>query len=257
MVTMVTSRKNRTVQMFRNPHEKLFVVEGEKLISEALEAGLKPQAILAAPKQTSIAIFRKLVGKCTALIISESISEYVSDTKSPQGLFALFAKQHANINFGNAHRLILLDGIRDPGNVGAVLRSCEAFGIEGAVLSDRSADMFGGKVVRAAAGSTFRLPMLRECLESVIPKLKKFGFAVWAADLDADAVKIQNADFSGKCAIVIGSEGQGVSESVKAICDGKVYIPIRGAESLNAAVAAGIMCYELGKANSFCGIVAD
>jgi TrmH family RNA methyltransferase len=147
---------------------------------------------------------------------------------------------------------VIFDGVQDPGNAGAIIRSCEAFGFDCAIFSNDSADVYNPKVVRASAGSAFRLPELRGNLCELIPKLKQVGgdccagFTVYAAALDENATPLRNIEKTEKIAVVIGNEGRGVSDEIAALCDRKLYIPIRGAESLNASVAAGIICYELG-----------
>jgi len=243
---VITSRQNATVREFRDPGKNFFAVEGAKLIAEALDAGLVPELALFTEKaaEKRAELFGRM--PCPVSVIKPDIGEYISDTKTPQGAFALFRRPDSAVDFAACSRLLLLDGVRDPGNVGAIARSCEAFGFGGIILSDTGADLFGKKVIRAAAGSAFRLPSARSELVSVIPRLKQFGFAVYAADIDKGATPINEAVFAEKSAVVIGSEGEGLSRAVAELCDKKIYIPIKGAESLNAAVAAGIICYAAG-----------
>ncbi|MCL1832784.1 MAG: RNA methyltransferase [Oscillospiraceae bacterium] len=237
---IISSRQNKIVKSFKNPPADSFAVEGEKLIAEALDAGLRLQHLLIAQgRETRLSV--------SGTVITPELSEYVSEVKSPQGVFALFERRTQSFDFTAAHRLILLDGVRDPGNVGAIARSCEAFGMDGAVLSEDSADVYNAKVVRASAGSVFRLPCVYHDLCEVITALKQSGFAVYASVLDegAIALKTLERDAPERLAVIIGNEGQGVSAQVAALCDEKLYIPIKGAESLNAGVAAGIICYAI------------
>jgi TrmH family RNA methyltransferase len=236
---MITSRQNSLVRQFRASGDFVFV-EGAKLINEAISAGFVPIHVLCTEKA------RLSLGD-GATLITPDLSEYISDTKSPQGAFALFERKVTPVDFARARRVMLLDNVQDPGNVGAIARSCEAFGFDGLVLSQNSADLLGRKVVRASAGSVFRLPSVRGVLTDIILQMKHAGFKLYAADLDESAVPLRQLSAVGcRLSIVTGNEGQGVSDAVRALCDGSVYIPIRGAESLNAAVAAGIICYELG-----------
>jgi TrmH family RNA methyltransferase len=236
---IISSRQNTIIKQFRAPEKSSLVIEGEKLISEALRAGFKLQYLL-----FTDAAKHKL--GLPGTVISADLSAYISDTKSPQGVFAMFARPQSSFDFAKARRVMILDGVRDPGNAGAILRSCEAFGFGGVILGSDSADVFGNKVIRASAGSVFRLPSIRADLHEQIPLLREGGFKVCAAALDESAVSLKDADFADKSAVVIGNEGSGVSKTVLALCDEKLYIPISGAESLNAGVAAGIICYEMG-----------
>jgi len=241
---IITSRQNVIVKEFRDCGGELFAVEGAKLISDALDAGLVLQSALFTEKaaQKHGALFER-IGAVS--VINPDISEYISDTKTPQGVFALFRRPVNAPDFSACARLILLDGVRDPGNAGAIARSCEAFGFDGIILSGNSADLFGKKTVRASAGSAFRLPSYRAgSLDGIIDTLKNDGFTVYAADLDGTPVN--KTVFAEKSAFVIGSEGEGISRETVRLCDGKIYIPIKGTESLNAAVAAGILCYAAG-----------
>jgi len=232
---IITSRQNPIIKQFRNPERDSFVVEGEKLVNEAIEAGFEPVNILLTEKNTD---------KFSGIIINNELSEYISDTKAPQGVHALFKRKSLSGLTPLLSQAIILDRVQDPGNVGAIIRSCEAFGI-GVILSENSADVFSSKVIRASAGSVFRTAVQKGNLAKIIPRLRESGFIVYTADLDESAVPLQEAALPPKTAVVIGSEGQGVSEAVSALCSEKLYIPIKGAESLNAAVAAGIICYEI------------
>jgi len=230
---MITSRQNQVIKQFRAPPKTVFVVEGEKLIAEAIAAKFVLMHCL---------FTEKYAGKFHGEVITAELSEYICDTKSPQGVFAMFERKQASFESQNAHRIMILDSIQDPGNVGAIIRSCEAFGFDCVMLSNDCADVFNSKVIRASAGSVFRLP----CIYAKLPELNLKDFTVYGAALDKDAISLKQAKFSGKAAIVIGNEGRGISDEVLALCDHKLYIPIKGAESLNASVAAGIICYEIG-----------
>jgi TrmH family RNA methyltransferase len=238
----ITSKQNSVIQQFKNPGISI-VVEGEKLINEAVSAGFELEYLLFTEKNQSSRICEKIPGLC----ISDELSEYISDTRTPQGIFAMFERKRFDLNFVQTSKIMILDGVQDPGNVGAIIRSCEAFGFDGAVFSQTCADAYNSKVVRASAGSAFRLPIIRDDLCRIITELKQTGFIVWGTALDSAAVHLRAAVFSEKCAVIIGNEGNGICEEVLRMCDEKLYIPIDGAQSLNAGVAAGIVCYEMDK----------
>jgi len=243
---IITSRQNAIIKAFKKP-EGAFVVESEKLIREAVAAGFVLQHLLYTEKSRM---------NLPGIGITPDLSEYISDTKSPQGVFAMFERrEYSGFEFTAATRVMLLDGIQDPGNVGAIIRSCEAFGFDCVICSRDCADVYNSKVIRASAGSVFRLPSVKRDLYEAISELKRANFKIYAAALDEDAVPLRqlstvNCQLStddSQLSTVIGNEGRGVSQSVMELCDSKVYIPIRGAESLNAAVAAGIIAYEIGR----------
>ena len=256
---IISSRKNPAVAKFRELNrerktreaEGLFNIEGVRLCEEAVNAGIEIEtafvAETAARKYADA--YDTLCGACEPVMITDDIASYISDTKTPQGMF-ITAKMLDNsekmckIECG---RYILLDGLQDAGNIGTIIRSCDALGISGAVLSPDCADIYSPKVVRGAMGSLFRLPFAVTPLPCFIAGLQAEGYSVYAAVLDRNAQSIDDVRFPKKCAVVIGNEGNGVSEAVIAAAGKSIYIPIENAESLNAAVAAAIFCNELRK----------
>ncbi|MCL2637061.1 MAG: RNA methyltransferase [Oscillospiraceae bacterium] len=258
---MITSRQNPKITHFRalmrdrkaRLEHGQFAVEGEKLFDEAVSCGLTPQNILITEKfsQKNANICEKAANLCNIDIISTDLAEYISDTKSPQGVFFSlelldkFSKLSTLIySTKNSTKIIALDGVQDPGNVGAVIRSCDAFGVSALLLSDNCADIHAPKVIRSAMGSAFRLPVHRGNLAEMLAELKQNGFAVIGAALNERAEKLGSFEFPEKSIAVIGGEGGGISAEVLALCDKQLYIPIKNAQSLNAAVAAGIIIYE-------------
>jgi TrmH family RNA methyltransferase len=260
---IITSRQNSVIKQYRKINEDVFLVEGAKLINEALKGKFTPQSALFTGKtqEKHLDLYTEISKLCPVFVISSDISEYISDTKTPQGVFALFTVKHPDYTVdiknhrqaGFAGNLMFLDGVRDPGNMGAVIRSCDAFGFAMVVCSENSADAFTGKVIRASAGSVFRIPVIRCSLPEIIPDYKNIGYNFYAAALTHDAIPLQETDFknsgqslpAGKNAVVIGNEGTGISDEVLSLCGQKIYIPVKNVESLNAAVAAGIICYEM------------
>ncbi len=177
-------------------------------------------------------------------VITEELSEYISDTKTPQGLFAAAERFGRQIP-ENAKKLVILDGVQDPKNVGTIIRTAEALGIDGVVFVNGCADRFSPKTLRASMGSVFRMPSLSPTAETLGKWLRTNGFRTCAAMLDKNAKRLGEIKFPEKTAVVIGNEGAGVSRDIEEICDEKLYIPIKGAESLNAAAAAAIILWEI------------
>lgn len=256
---IIESRKNQTVVKSRGligekkirDREGLIAAEGVKLCEEAINAGLIPEyAVFSEDAEKKFPEIKKsLSEKCAVFTVTNEIYAYLSSQKSPQGIFlaAKLLDKSKNIDrIIEKDKIILLDGIQDSGNMGTIIRTAEAFGIGGAVLSPDCADPYSPKTLRASMGSAFRLPVITLPLEETAGMLKEKGFALYAAMLDESARRLGEFEFSGKTALVIGNEGHGVSEAVAGVCE-KLYIPIRTAESLNAAIAAAIICYELSK----------
>lgn len=225
----------------------MFAVEGDHLCGELADCSqieyflYTEKAAQKYPETVKKTAARTLF----AAVITEELSEYISDTRSPQGLFAAAESFGSSIP-ENARRLVVLDGVQDPGNVGTIIRTAEAFGIDGVIYWRDCADRFSPKTLRASMGSVFRMSAhfpsdieaLRHCLKD---------HTVYGAMLDDTAKRLGEVEFPEKTAIIIGSEGRGISPEVAEICDEKIFIPIKGAESLNAAMAASVLLWELSK----------
>lgn len=251
----ISSRKNQYARLLRElsgSAEKrresgLFAVEGDHLCKEAAALGLEAEVFLYTQKaaekypktvETALKTAKK------SFVITEEISEYISDTKAPQGLFAAVGKRVCAIS-ENARKIVVLDGVQDPGNVGTVIRTAEALGFDGVVFTGKCADAFSPKTLRASMGSALRMPLGYADAGNLREKFA--GFTFCAAMLDESAKRLGETVFPEKTAVVIGSEGSGVSKEIAGCCDEKVYIPINGAESLNAAAAAAIILWEVSR----------
>lgn len=259
---IVSSRKNANVRFIRSilrekhmrDEHGVFAVEGDHLCGELVRAGVK--ATFAAYTEKAAEKYpetlKTLVEAANSSIcITEELSEYISDTKSPQGLFAVaeIPRWHdpsaTRVFCEKANRIVVLDGVQDPGNIGTIVRTAEALGADGIVLLEGCADIWSPKTLRASMGSAFRLPVINAEVND-LPRLLR-EYTMYGAMLDESAKRLGEVKFPEKTAIVIGSEGSGISPEVSAICGEKLYIPIKGAESLNAAAAAAIIMWELGR----------
>lgn len=254
---VITSRKNDAVKRFRElfreksarDSQGVFAVEGDHLCGELAKSDYRIIAAMlterAAEKYPeTVALLKARCGEVA--VISGEIAEYISDTKAPQGLFAV-AEKPGDVLELSGRRLVLLDGVQDPGNVGTIIRTAEALGFDGAALSSDCADIWSPKTLRASMGSVLRLPCAVGDIAGQVRALRAAGFSVYGAMLDESAARLGEIEFPEKAAVVIGSEGRGISPAVAAECTRAVFIPISGAESLNAAVAAAILLWELSK----------
>lgn len=260
---IISSRKNPAVMQFRELNKErksrdslgLFNIEGVRLCREAVRngVGIASALVTASAAEKYPDAYRELCEVCTPELITDDIGSYISDTKSPQGMFITAKKldNSAKMCTIECGRLILLDGLQDSGNIGTIIRTCDALGIGGVVLSPDCADIYSPKVVRGAMGSLFRLPITVTPLPGFIAGLQADGYTVYAAVLDKNAASIDEVRFPEKCAVVIGNEGNGVSQEVINAAGKSIYIPIENAESLNAAIAAAIFCNEMRKSGLY------
>ncbi|MCM1335964.1 MAG: RNA methyltransferase [Bacteroides sp.] len=255
---VLSSRKNPAVLKYRRlARERAyreecgeFPIEGARLCDEAVRCGLALTGFYAteAAREKYEKIFSAISQRIAPIMISADVADYISDTKSPQGLFITAKTLDKTPDMGKiikGGRYLLLDGLQDPGNVGTMLRTADAFGLSGVILSPDCADLYAPKTVRSAMGSLFRLAAIRMPLVGAVAELKKSGYRVYAATPDVDAVPITRLTLGENTAVVIGNEGNGISREVYLASDQKLYIPIENAESLNAASAAAIVCWEL------------
>ncbi len=243
----ITSLKNPKVQAWRSLKDRkgrrengCFLVEGRKMVAEALASRFEVAALLVDEEQMEL-LPAGQVPPCYAL--PAHVLAAVCDTKTPQGIAAVVRAADA-VALGR--RIVALDSVQDPGNVGTILRTADAAGLDGVLLSGQCADIYSPKVLRATMGSVFRMAIrTTEHLAEDLAALRSDGYSVLSSQLDGQPFYARQK-VGDHFALVIGSEGNGVSDAVKAVSTHHLRLPMRGgAESLNAAVAAGIMMYEL------------
>ena len=222
----------------------LFLVEGEVMIREALGCGLKLRELAAEESHADFA--REVCGNARGFIVTRSLLETICDTRTPQGVCAAFEQPEPVALEQLPERIVALDGVQDPGNLGTIWRTADAAGFQALLLGAGGADPLSPKVQRAAMGSGFRLPFCHAPeLADALLQLRQRGYRVFASDLSG-ADFYARPDAGEKFVLVIGNEARGISVAVREAADCRVKLPMRGgAESLNAAVAAGIMMYEL------------
>lgn len=224
-----------------------FLVEGEVMLREALSCGLTPREVMAEETFEPLAAQLEAAG-ARACIVPRGLLEAVCDTRTPQGICASFDSPRPLPLDRAPARIVALDGVQDPGNVGTIWRTADAAGLGGLLLGAGCADPLSPKVQRAAMGSGYRVPyMAAPCLSDALSELKARGWQVIASDLTGEDLYRQSG-FEGNWVLVIGSEARGISDATRQAADRRVKLPMRGgAQSLNAAVAAGILMYELTK----------
>ncbi len=239
----------RELQKARARREQgLFLADSVKMVREAIDLALCRTLIVDMNRREEYAALMESAVQrgCEVLLVTAAIMQALSEAKTPQGVMCT-VEIPAQLQMLSGRLLVAMDGVQDPGNVGTILRTADAAGFDGALLSSACADLYGAKTLRATMGSVFRVPTLRtDDLPAALEEMKARGYAVVATELGG-------ADFYAHCphenaVLVIGSEGRGVSPEVRAVATHHLALPMRGgAESLNAAVAAGIMIYEMAR----------
>ena len=231
---------------FRN-ELKLFVAEGLRLCEEVepalIEFGFFTREFLS--DERAIALVERLKSSAPLEEISASAMAKLSDTQTPQGILLVVRQKLATLEQVAEEKIIaVLDGVQDPGNVGTILRTAEAFGC-GVILLDGSAEIFNPKVVRSSMGAIFYLPVACASREEFLSAMTARGVEILAAALDSSAEIYSRHDFTrSPTAIVFGSEALGVSEQILNVAR-KIFIPMSGrAESLNVATSAAIILSE-------------
>lgn len=224
----------------------LAVAEGFHLLEEALRSRCDIPTVIAAESAGAV-VSRHLRGlkRTRVAAVSDKTFERLATTESPQGVIALVRPPGWTLEqlVRGKPLVVVLDGIQDPGNAGAIIRACEAFGATGAAFLKGSVNPYNPKCLRASAGSLFRLPMMAGVEQDLLKAALKQKDVVLYAAQPRGSRPLAEVKFAGPSAIVIGSEGRGVTAGL-AKSAVAVRIPTCGVESLNAAVAAGVLLYE-------------
>lgn len=255
----ITSASNPTIKMIRSLYrrkqrwtKKLFLIEGIKIVEECIDINHPIENIVYSDDlfsaQGGEALFNRIKHDRRLINIPSKLYREISDTETPQGILAVVKfeiNSITNASIGDNPFILLLDKVKDPGNMGTIIRTADAFGIDGIIVTDGCVDVYNPKVVRATMGSIFRVPIYNETNGAeIIKKLKDKGMTIYSTSLE-ESRYIQNVDFNKSCVLIIGNESRGVSSDIIALADRLIKIPmLGGAESLNAAIASSIIMYE-------------
>jgi TrmH family RNA methyltransferase len=250
----ITSRTNARVKALRaafsgkaaKPGE-LVGLEGEHLVVEALRSGLLLDTIFVRQGSEAVLERESLAGldRDRVVVLSADVFASGVDTASPQGIAVTLTIPELRLSLKDGSPLLILEAVRDPGNLGTLLRSAEAFGVPFVLTMGDVANPWNPKVVRASAGSVFRIPVLRIDPNDVRDFLSGIGtWQIYAAVVGDGAHSILDVQFDDRTAILIGNEGAGLSSQAIALADALVRIPC-AVESLNAAVAGSTILYEV------------
>ena len=215
--------------------EKLFLVEGEHLVLEAYKNNCLEEVILCD---------RDIDLDINKIYVTSSVMNSISSMPSKVDIIGVCKIIEKELDLDK--NILILDGVQDPGNLGAIIRSAVAFNIENIILSKDSVDLYNSKVLRSAQGMNFNLNIIRSDLVKIIPELKDNNYKIYGTNV-INGIDVKSVNRNEKYAIIMGNEGNGVSPEVNKLVDKNIYIKINEkCESLNVAISASIILYELG-----------
>ena len=239
---MITSLQNAKVKRWASYQKKKdrdkdgrFLVEGEHLIEEAKRAGIL---------ETVITDDETYACSDHMVVVTPAIMKKLSQNVSSVHLIGVCRKMKQADIKGN--RILILDGIQDPGNLGTLIRTAVSFSFDCVVISEETADLYNDKTIRSTQGAMFHIPVIRTDLLHVITSLQKEGVVCIATSLQ-ESKTIKEIPSCERMAFVLGNEGQGVHPEIQTLCNERLRIEMHGFESLNVAVAGGIVMYSYRK----------
>ena len=243
-MTIITSKANSVVKNAKKLHQKkyrksAYLIEGWHLFEEAVQAGVTIEKIFALESyRDQLAAFPQTVW------VSEEILLDLADTQTPQGIVAVIQKEEVGLPDLHQGKFLFLEDVQDPGNVGTMIRTADAAGFTGVIVSDKSADIYSLKTLRSMQGSHFHLPIYRLPLVSFVEEARKSNLPILATTLSRESKDYRELSSLENFVLVMGNEGQGISSVMAESADQLVHIGMKGrAESLNVAVAAGILMF--------------
>lgn len=255
----ITSSKNPLIKEIKSLYRKKdrmknksFIIEGIKIVEEVIDNNYSIKNIIYTDQlfktKDGEDFYQKIKSLENIVYVPDNIFKEISDTENPQGILGIAMYEYNSVEEISKIEtpfLLFLDGIQDPGNMGTIIRTADAFNVDGVIITEGCVDPYNPKVVRATMGSIFRVPLYytSKAMEDLM-ELKKENIKIYSTSLDG-SIPIYDADFKEGFILSIGNESKGVSEETFSLSDKLIKIPMPGmAESLNAGVAASIIMYE-------------
>lgn len=246
MITSASNKKIKDIQKLKeNKNIKkygLYLIEGRHLVEEAIEANVVEEIIIS-ENYEEFSLIEAFKGEITR--VSNSVMKNISDTITSQGIIAICKVVNKELEINKYSKVLILDRIQDPGNLGTIIRTADAFNFDCIILGKGTTSLYGQKVIRSTQGSNFHI----DCFDNVeLVKLldEMSEFNIFATSLKADKYIEQLNNISGKVAVVFGNEGAGVSEDILEKVNNLLKISMPGrAESLNVSIAAGIVMHYI------------
>lgn len=239
---LITSPKNEHIKELAKLKDKkardeagMFLVETKHLVIEASRAGLIKELILEKDEIFPLDV--------PTTYVTKEVLKKLSSMECPSNVMAVVEKRKEEEDYGE--KILILDRIQDPGNLGTIIRSAVAFNIDTIICSSDTVDMYNPKVVRASQGMIFHIPVVVRDVKKVIKELKDKDYKIIGTKVSCGA-DVRTSSTYSHFALIIGNEGQGVSKEIEDMCNEHLYIKMNGnCESLNASVAASILMYEI------------
>ena len=245
-MTIITSKSNSVIKNAKKLHQKKYrkssyLIEGWHLFEEAVQAGAKIERIF-----TLSEYGEKLTDYPQTVFVTEEILLDLADSQTPQGIVAIIQKEEEQLPDFTSGKYLFLEDVQDPGNVGTMIRTADAAGFSGVIVSSKSADIYSLKTLRSMQGSHFHVPIYRMAVETFVEEAKKGNLPILATTLSQNSKDYRELAQLEDFALVMGNEGQGISQFMTNQADQLVHITMKGqAESLNVAIAAGILMFYL------------
>lgn len=227
--------KSLHLKKYRDTHN-LFLVEGEHLVIEAIKRGVLKEVVVTDDSSYDFDV--------PLIKVSSKVMKYLSELTTPSNVIGVCYKLEEK-EIGD--KVLILEDIQDPGNLGTIIRSAVAFNIDTIILSNSTVDFYNSKVIRSTQGMMFHINIINDDLLKIVFELKEKGYKIYGTDVNGGK-SIKNVVKNDKFAIIVGNEGRGMSFDLKKMCDSFIYIDVNPVvESLNVGVAASIILYELDK----------
>lgn len=242
---LITSINNQTIKeldklkqkKYRDLEQK-FLIEGEHLVEEAEKSGVLEKIILLENSEYH--------SNLEKIYVSKNVMKKLSSLDTPPNIIGV-CKMLSKKELGK--KVLLLDDIQDPGNLGTIIRSSVAFNVDSIVMSLNTVDLYNPKVIRSTQGMIFKINLIKDDLGQVIKKLKSKNIPIYTTNVNGGE-NIKNINSTDSYGLIMGNEGNGVKDEISTLADRKIYIPMNSkVESLNVSVAASILLYELGDKN--------
>lgn len=234
--------------------KKAFVIEGRKMFEEICQDKSRVVKAYFSESYVKEQYEGRELPDIPHEIVADSVFDSMAETVTPQGVLAIVKMPEYSLEdmIERAGTLVLLENLRDPGNLGTIIRTAEAAGVSGVILSKESVDIYNPKVIRSTMGAVYRVPFLyAEDFLTLLQRLREQDVRLLAAHLKGQKT-FDKADYSGKVGILIGNEANGLSEEASELANEEVLIPMAGSvESLNAAIAAALLMYEAFRNHKF------
>ncbi len=267
MTRSILSSDNQYVKLASSLKQKkcreetgLFVVEGVRFVREALNSSWQLEFVMLSDEEALDPRIRVLMDDldgrgCPVMTVSSALFQKLSDTQAPQGILAVVHQKNEILTKASieskSNVWVVLDALQDPGNVGTIIRTADASGAAGVILSEGCADLYSGKTTRATMGSLFHIPVIKASIQECLSFCRENGLLLYVTGAEA-ATCYSEAKLTQPCAIVFGNEGAGAGEAFGSQAAQTIKIPLCGqAESLNVASAAAVILFEAARQRGF------